>query len=142
MLLVQAVEEAQVVGTVNWLAVLVATLSAFAVGFLWYGPVLGKAWMRASGMTEEKSRSGNMPLVFGLAFLLQLVATTVLAMYIAAEATVLFGLLFGAAVALFLVAPAIGILYLFEQRPLAHWLVNAGFHVVAFAVIGAILGAF
>ena len=29
----------------NWLAILAATLSAFVVGFLWYGPLLGKAWM-------------------------------------------------------------------------------------------------
>jgi hypothetical protein len=142
MLLVQAAQEAQVVGTVNWLAVLVATLSAFAVGFLWYGPVLGRTWMRASGMTEEQARQGNMPLVFGLAFVLQLVATTVLANFIAGDATVLFGLLAGGAVGLFLIAPALGIVYLFERRPLAHWLVNAGYHVVTFAVIGAILGAF
>jgi hypothetical protein len=142
MLLVQVAQEAQVAGTVNWLAVLVAALSAFAIGFLWYGPLLGKVWMRASGMTEERARQGNMPLIFGLAFLLQLVATAVLGMYIASEATPLFGLLFAAAVALFLVAPALGILYLFEQRPFSHWLVNAGYHVVTFAVVGAILGAF
>lgn len=142
MLLVQAAREAEVVGTVNWLAVLVATLSAFAIGFLWYGPVLGRVWLRASGVTEEQARQSNMPLVFGLAFLLQLIVTAVLGMYIAPEATAVFGLAFAGAVALFVVAPAIGILYLFEQRPLAHWLVNAGYHVVAFSVIGTILGAF
>jgi hypothetical protein len=142
MRLLQGVQEAGVMGTVNWLAVLVATLAAFAIGFLWYGPVLGRLWLRASGMTPEQTQQGNMPLVFGLAFLLQLVATTMLATYIGPGATVLFGLLFAAAVALFLVAPAIGIIYLFEQRPLAHWLVNAGYHVVTFATVGAILGGF
>ena len=31
----------------NWLAVLLATLAGFATGGLWYGPLFGKAWMKA-----------------------------------------------------------------------------------------------
>ena len=31
--------------TINFWAVLVATLSTFAVGAVWYGPLFGKAWM-------------------------------------------------------------------------------------------------
>ena len=39
---------------INWLAVLVAALSTFILGGLWYGPLFGRTWMRASGMTEER----------------------------------------------------------------------------------------
>lgn len=53
----------------NLLAVLVAAFVPLVVGFIWYNQkVLGKAWMNASGMTEEKAKNSNMGLVFGLTF--------------------------------------------------------------------------
>lgn len=39
---------------VNWLAVLVATLAAMVIGFLWYGPIFGKIWLGAMGKTQEE----------------------------------------------------------------------------------------
>ena len=39
----------------NPIAVIVAALSTFIVGFIWYNPkVFGTIWMQESGMTEEK----------------------------------------------------------------------------------------
>lgn len=125
---------------INWLAVLVAAVSSFIIGGLWYGPLLGKAWMRASGVSEEETREGNMALIFGLSFLLQLVAAVVLAMFIGPEADLAFGLAAGGSVGLFWIASALGVVYLFERRPLAHWAVNSGYQVVAYLVMGAILG--
>ncbi len=38
-----------VLGDLNWLAVLVAAIAFFALGAVWYAqPVFGKAWTRAS----------------------------------------------------------------------------------------------
>ncbi len=63
---------------VNFVAVLVAALVPTVIGFIWYNPkVFGTAWMNASGMTEEKIKGGNMPLIFGVSFVLSLL----LAMY-------------------------------------------------------------
>ena len=42
---------------------------------------------------------------------------------------------------LFWVASGVGVLYAFERRPLSHWLVNGGYHTVAYTMMGAILGA-
>ena len=54
---------------INWLAVLVAALVPMVMGFIYYNPkVVGTAWMNASGMTEEKAKGANMPLIFGLSF--------------------------------------------------------------------------
>jgi hypothetical protein len=40
---------------VNWLAVLVAAAATFAIGALWYSPLLfAKPWMRAHGYTTER----------------------------------------------------------------------------------------
>ncbi|MBL0128844.1 MAG: DUF1761 domain-containing protein [Flavobacteriales bacterium] len=57
----------------NWPIQIAATLIPMVMGFIWYNPkVFGKAWMTASGMTEEKAKSTNMPLVFGVSFVMAL----------------------------------------------------------------------
>ena len=126
---------------INWLAVVAAAVATFLIGGLWYGPLFGKAWMRASGVTAEQAGKGNTGMIFGVSFVLQLIAAAVLAAFIGPEATLGFAVAAAAAVGLFWVGPAFGVVYLFEQRPLAHWLVNAGYHVVSFVVMGVILGA-
>ena len=56
---------------INFLAVLVAALVPMIIGFIWYNPkVLGTAWMKASGIAEEKLKTGNMAVIFGVSFLL------------------------------------------------------------------------
>jgi len=126
---------------INWLAVLVAAVSGFIIGGLWYGPLLGKTWMRVSGVTEEQTKQGNMGMIFGVSFILQLLAAIVLAMFIGPESDLTFGLMAGGSVGLFWVATSFGVVYLFEQRPFAHWAVNSGYWVVAYLVMGGILGA-
>ena len=129
------------VSDIPYLAVVVAAVSNFVLGGLWYSPVLfGKPWMAASGMTEEKAREGNMARTFGLAFVLELMAAFVLALFIGPDAGLHFGLMAGFHVGLFWVGGGLGVVYLFEQRPLKLWLVNAGYMTVAFSVMGAILG--
>ena len=129
------------ISTLNWLAVLVAALSTFILGGLWYGPLFGRAWMRASGMTEEKAKQGNPGRIFGISFVLQLMAAAVLGMFIGPQADLAFGLMAGGSAGLFWVAGALGVVYLFEQRPLSHWTVNAGYCIVSFLIMGGILGA-
>lgn len=126
--------------TIQWFAVLAAAVASFVIGGLWYGPLFGNTWMRASGMTEERAKEANMARIFGLSFVLQVIAAVVLAMFIGAEADLSFALMAAGSVGAFWVAPALGVIYLFEQRPLALWGVNAGYHVVSFLAMGAILG--
>lgn len=57
----------------NYLAILVAAIVPIIMGFLWYNPKLfGNVWMRESGMTEEKMKSGNMAVIFVVSLLLSL----------------------------------------------------------------------
>jgi len=55
----------------NFLAVLGATCVPIVLGFIWYNPKIGfgKAWMQATGMTEEKAKGANMIVTFGLTIL-------------------------------------------------------------------------
>ena len=57
----------------NFLAIIVAALMPMVIGFIWYHPkVFGNAWMRAAGLSEEQLKGGNMPVIFGLSFLMSL----------------------------------------------------------------------
>lgn len=129
------------VTAINWLSVIVAAVSSFAVGGLWYGPLFGRAWMDGFGFTEEELADRNMPMVFGLSLLLALIASINLEMFIGAEASLAFGVFAGFAAGLGWVATFLGILYLFEKRSLKVYLVNSGYCVVALTLMGAILGA-
>lgn len=125
---------------VNWLAVMVAAVSTFALGALWYGPILGRAWMSASGMTEEKLAGASMGMIFGAAFVLQLLAAIALAMFIGQEAGLRFGVFAGFMAGSFFVATALGVVYLFERRPVALWAIDAGYQILSFTMMGGIIG--
>ena len=47
--------------SINYLAVLVATVLAFGLGSIWYGkPLFGSAWQREMGLSDEDIQSGNL----------------------------------------------------------------------------------
>ena len=127
--------------SINWLAVVVAALSGFVIGSLWYGPLFQKPWMAASGMTREKGAQGNMALTFGGAYVLNLLGATGISILVGDHHSVASGAHVGAFTAFFFVATALGVIYLFEQRPLKLWFINAGYQVVNFAAMGAVIGA-
>jgi hypothetical protein len=64
--------------SVNYVAVLVAAVASMVVGFLWYGPLFGKMWMKLSGLKEmgDKSQAARN---YGLTFVGSLVMAYVLA---------------------------------------------------------------
>ena len=66
---------------INYLAVIVAALSGFTVGAIWYGPLFGKQWMLVSGVQNNQPRM-NVPGMYGLTFVLSLVAAVVLELVI------------------------------------------------------------
>lgn len=67
-------------GEVNWLAILVGTLTWWILGALWYAqPVFGKAWVRSAGVTiQEGQRPG--PAIYIVPLIAAFVTTTVAAM--------------------------------------------------------------
>lgn len=127
---------------INFFAVFVAALCSFAVGGLWYSPLLfGKSWMQESGMTEEKIKKGNMPVIYALTFLLSVIIAMTFERFLPLHATWRLGAAAGALAGLGWVSTAFGITYLFEQKSSKLFLINAGYHAVTFIVMGAILGS-
>jgi hypothetical protein len=126
----------------NIWAVLVSALSTFLIGGLWYSPALfGKAWMRENGFTEESMKGGNMTKIFGLAFLLGIIAAINLAMFMGPEDDPAMGAMWGFLAGFGWVATFVGTHYLFERRSLKLFLINAGYSIVALTIMGVILAA-
>ena len=128
---------------INWLSALVAALTGFVIGSLWYGPALfQKAWMQLTGITREQGRKASIPLTFGGAYVLNLIAAAGLSALIGPERIgAVCGALYGAFAGLFFIATWLGVIYLFEMRPFRLWLINAGYQAVNFAAMGAVVGA-
>ena len=124
----------------NIWAVLVAAVSGFVLGGLWYSPALfGKPWQREAGVTDAQVQNANMALIFGLAFLLCLVASFVFAMFLGPRPPLALGLGAGFSAGLCWVGASFGINYLFERKSLKLFLINAGYHTLQFTLIGLIL---
>jgi hypothetical protein len=120
---------------------IIAALSAFVLGGLWYSPWLfGKAWQREAGLSDERIAEANKPLIFGLAFVLNLIAAIAFSMVITPEASFFMAFHSGVGIGLFWIATSLGISYLFEQRSLKHWAINAGYFCVMFTLYGMVFG--
>ena len=125
----------------NWLAIIVAAVSAFGLGAIWYSPLMFvKRWMKETGITEESAKDANMAKIFGLAFILSFVASFFLAMFVGTDAGGGFGALAGFMAGLGWVFTFMGITYLFERRSLAHFLINSLYSVVSLTLMGFIIG--
>lgn len=130
------------ISSLNLPAVLVAAVSCFILGGLWYsGLLFGKTWMQESGITEERAKNQNIPKTFGLAFIASLVIAFILAMFLGSESTLHSGLFYGFLAGFGWVAMAFAINDLFEQRSFKLFLINASYHTLAFTIMGGIIGA-
>jgi hypothetical protein len=130
----------QALESINYLAVIVAALSAFVIGGLWYSALFGKAWMVENGFDDEKLKNSNMAMIFGGSFILSLIISFILVLFLGPERDAMFGASAGFMAGFFWVATAMGITYLFERKSLKLFFINAGYHVITFTVMGLILG--
>lgn len=128
---------------VNWIAVVLAALAGFLVGGIWYGPIMGKRWMGAVGLTEDQIKSGNMGAIYGGAFAFSLLASWTLAhtfasymmdMSLAVKTMTAFG------VALGFILPAIGTNYLFSQKSKTLFFIDAGYWLLFYTAMGIVHG--
>ena len=156
---------------INFLALFVAALSTLVIGFIWYNPkVFGTIWMKESGLTEEKMKGANMPLIFIMAvffaFLISMVlqfltihqwgafsmtggnVTTAKPSYAAFMAdygtafrTFKHGAFHGFLTGLFLAFPMIATNALFERKSWKYTFINSGYWIICFMVMGGIICA-
>lgn len=118
--------------------VLVAAVSSFLVGRLWYSPALfGKTWTAENGGPQG---AGHPAKVFGVSFGFSLLAAAAFAVLAGDSPTLESSLRLGALAGIGLVAASYGINYQFAQRSFKLWLIDGGYHAVQFLLFGVVFG--
>jgi hypothetical protein len=124
----------------NFWAILVAAVSSFMLGGLWYSDALfGKVWRREAG-DQRTGKEGHPGQVFGFSFAFALLAAFAYAWLVPAPANAVAALVQGLVVGACIVAASFGINYRFANRSWTLWLVDGGYHTVQFALYGLIIG--
>jgi hypothetical protein len=127
---------------ISILAVVLAALSAFILGYLWYTVIFAKPWQKLIGMKASAKDAAPSLAKFLLGSLvLELLMAWNLAMFIGPDAGWAFGLFAGMAAGFGWVSLAFGVNYMFEGKPLKLWLINAGYNTLVFAIMGLIIGS-
>jgi hypothetical protein len=125
---------------VNIWAVLVAAVASFALGGLWYSPVLfHKVWNREAGRSETPEKMKHPGRVFGVAFVFALIAAWVFAYWLGPDPQLRDSLTKGLAAGAGFVAASFGINYQFANRSLLMWAIDGGYHTVQFVIFALVL---
>jgi hypothetical protein len=129
--------------TINYGAVLAASIASFAVGALWYTVLFGKPWRKLMGVAEDAQGKMPMwPMLVGFVMVLLMV-------YVLAHFAVLFNakstvdaLAMSFWVWVGFQAPLLANSVLYEKRPLTLYVINAAHQLVAVLVAGLVLSLF
>ncbi len=135
---------------INYLAVLLCGVASMVVGFVWYGPLFGKAYMKIMGsdtMTAEEKAGmkSQMWIYYAVQFVLSLVMAGVLAYHLVnwgGDGSAL-GISLCIWFGFVMTTVAGGALWSGKPLPVSFklFLISAGGHLVTFIVWGLILGA-
>ena len=131
-------------GDLNYIALLVGIAINMGIGAVWYSPfAFAGQWMRLTGISEEYleehkdeaykgyavSVVASAIIVFALAVIVQLARAN----------SAVDGLVLGLYAGIGFVAATQAANYTFEARPIRLYLINIGYPVVSFAIIGTVL---
>jgi hypothetical protein len=124
----------------NWIAILVAAIVPMVLGALWYGSLFSEPWLRAVGRTREELPGAQLGYVISAisAFVMSYALARVVRW---ADVDDLWnGALVGILAWLGFVATVLAGTTYYGGRPRALFFINAGYWLVAMAIVGAIHG--
>lgn len=131
--------------SVNYLAVIVCAVIYFMLGGLWYSKLLfANPWMKAMGKTPEELKAQGNPIAgYILSFIGSLLTAFMLSVAIdyVGAASLIDGAKIGFYIWLGFAVTTLTPAYYFECRPKALFLIYSGYTLVAFVIMGGILGA-
>jgi Protein of unknown function (DUF1761) len=129
-------------GSVNWSAVLAATILAYLIGAVWYAPpAFGNRWMAALGKTKD--RLGDPAKLMTAQFFATLVIAAVLAAVVVRFGAVnwIEGAAIGLVLSVGLVATSLLSDWMFCGFNMKLYWIQVGYKVLCVTLMGAILGA-
>ena len=133
-------------GTVNWIAVIVAALLYFLLGALWYSKLaFARPWQEAIGWDESRTDEAN-PITYLVPALLYVVAGVAMAVLVALTGAddfsdgITLGLLTGIGFAL----PMVGVEATFDPnkpKRLTWFAITVAYHLIGFLILGVVIAA-
>ena len=130
-------------GGMNYLAILVAAVAAFAFGALYYG-LLGKPWMKAARIKPEEAKPS--PSLFVTSFVAELVMAWVLAGVIGhlgtGQVTLWNGVVSGAFIWLGFMATSMAVNHRYQGFGWDLTLIDAGHWLGVAVLMGGVIGWF
>ncbi|MGH8175396.1 MAG: DUF1761 domain-containing protein [Steroidobacter sp.] len=125
---------------INLWAVLVAAASSFALGGLWYSPLMFyKLWNREAGRVESTTDRGHPARVFGVAFVFSFIAAAAFAWWLGPDPELSPAVVKGLTAGACFVGASFGVNYQFANRSWLLWLIDAGYHTAQFALFAIVL---
>ena len=132
------------IGSLNYLAIIAGIIINQALGAAWYG-ALGKPWMAEVGLTQEDMEAmkgtARMWYPYVVAIVSALIFTLGLAVVMQGMGAEDFvdGLILGVLAAVGFIATSYATTYSFESRSLKLFLINSGYPLISYAIIGVLL---
>ena len=132
----------------SWLAVIIATIVFFAIGWIWYGPIFGETWMAIEGITEAEAAARleemGMLVWFGAALSItigQAIGLLMVLHYTGAKRlkaclTRAFWLV------ITIVAPILGYASVYGGYPMNGFLIDFGHMLIGYLAMSAVYAAF
>lgn len=125
---------------VNWIAVAVAFVVVYGVGFLWYGVLFTRAWTAALGREPDMSNPGLSMTLGALNTLLTVIGIAWLLARLGAR-TAMSGLAASFAAFVFFVLTASAMDYIYQGDSEQLFIIDIGYQLATFVLAGLILGA-
>lgn len=127
---------------INHWAVIVCAAANLALGALWYSPLLFyKAWMKENKFTDEDIKKVNPSKTYSITLILSIVISYNLAFFLGDDNTdMAWGTTAGFLAGFGFSALIFSVVALFEQRSWKYILINGGYIIIYFTLIGFILG--
>ncbi len=127
---------------INHFAVFTCAVVNLVWGAIWYSPALFfKAWKKANGLTDAHFQNMGRGKMYALSFLLALLMSYNMAFFLGgADTDVIWGITAGFLTGFGWCAAIFAVIAVFELRPLSYILINGGYIVGYFTIIGCILG--
>ncbi len=127
---------------VNYIGVVAGAILSMFLGFLWYGPLFSKPWMKLAGLSEEKIESARskMGVTYSFTFVLALISALVMQLVVHTfgimdlKEAVILGLVLwcGFTGAAFFMNGS------FEQKPFRLILIDSGYYLVQMILLSVL----
>jgi len=126
-------------GSLNYLAVIVAAVVYFVFGAVWYGAIVNKPFLKYRG--EIPPEEEGKPVDYLLTFVCDLASAFVLAivMRLAGATTLEHGIAVGLAMAAGFALSSTFVFGVFHGTRKELWVIESGYVLIAFAFMGALL---